>query len=105
MNKNFQKLISINGEWRAYDTIEDLVKIQDEEIQRLKELCNKYEEEHNTTFKEWQKDIQANKKAVKLLKEYRKDEDNYCDGNTCAWCEVLEHIQDVLQGSEDNEYE
>ena len=33
----------------------------------LKELCDKYEEEHNTTFKEWQKDIQANKKAVEIL--------------------------------------
>lgn len=36
----------------------------------LKELCNKYEEEHNTTFKEWQKDIQANKKAQEYMKKY-----------------------------------
>ena len=29
-------------------------------ITNLQELCNKYEEEHKTTFKEWQKDIQEN---------------------------------------------
>lgn len=36
----------------------------------LKELCNKYEEEHNTTFKEWQKDIQANRKAKEYIENY-----------------------------------
>lgn len=36
----------------------------------LKELCNKYEEEHNTTFKEWQKDIQANKRATEYIKQH-----------------------------------
>lgn len=41
-----------------------------EENQKLKELCDKYEEEHNTIFKEWQKDIQANKKAVEYIKEH-----------------------------------
>ena len=38
-----------------------------QENEELKKLCDKYEEEHNTTFKEWQKDIQANKKAVEIL--------------------------------------
>ena len=44
-------------------TIDDLRK----ENQELKELCNKYEEEHNTTFKQWQKDIQKLKKIKKLI--------------------------------------
>lgn len=36
-----------------------LLQILDKEKQneRLKELCNKYEEEHNTTFKMWEKDL------------------------------------------------
>lgn len=38
-------------------------------ITDLQQLCDKYEEEHNTTFKEWQKDIQANKKAIEYIKE------------------------------------
>lgn len=38
----------------------DCITNLQEENERLKELCDKYEEEHNTTFKEWQKDIKAN---------------------------------------------
>lgn len=34
------------------------------EIERLKDLCNKYEEEHKTTFEEW-------KKAINIIKEVR----------------------------------
>ena len=33
---------------------------QEQEIERLKELCDKYEEEHKTTFETWQKDIKEN---------------------------------------------
>ena len=40
------------------------------ENKKLKELCDKYEEEHNTTFEEWKKDIKANKKARIYIKEH-----------------------------------
>lgn len=33
----------------------------------LETLCDKYEEEHNTTFEEWKKDIKANKKAIEEI--------------------------------------
>lgn len=33
------------------------LKEKDKEIEQLKDLCDKYEEEHNTTFEEWKKDI------------------------------------------------
>lgn len=42
-----------------YISIDDYVKLKDyitnlqEENEKLKELCNKYEEEHNTTFNYW----------------------------------------------------
>lgn len=35
-----------------------------QEIERLKELCDKYEEEHKTTFEEW-------KKTINIIKEVR----------------------------------
>lgn len=41
------------------------------EIERLKELCDKYEEEHKTTFETWQKDIKENKKLHSIIKEVR----------------------------------
>ena len=36
---------------------------------QLKELCDKYEEEHSTTFEEWKKDIKANKKAIEYIEQ------------------------------------
>ena len=50
------------------DSLKDRCHDLYEENQKLKDLCNKYEEEHNITFKKWQKDIQANKKAIESLK-------------------------------------
>ena len=43
------------------------LKEKDKEIEQLKELCDKYEEEHNTTFIEWQKYVNANKKAIEEI--------------------------------------
>lgn len=42
-----------------------------QEIERLKELCDKYEEEHKTTFEEW-------KKTINIIKEVRE----YIENNT-----------------------
>lgn len=41
-----------------------------EENTKLKELCDKYEEEHKTTFEEWKKDIKANKKAIEYINKH-----------------------------------
>ena len=58
----------------------------------LKELCNKYEEEHNTTFQEWQKDIQANKKAIEYIKNIKKYGVYMVNGND---------LLNILQGESD----
>ena len=49
------------------------------EIERLKELCDKYEEEHNTTFETWQKDIKENKLLHSIIKEVREYIAHYVD--------------------------
>ena len=41
----------------------------EEENTKLKELCDKYEEEHSTTFEEWKKDINIIDELKKTLKE------------------------------------
>ena len=46
---------------------EDVKKAK--EIERLKELCEKYEEEHKTTFETWQKDIKENELLHSIIKE------------------------------------
>ena len=76
------------------NTIKDLQKDSEE----LKELCNKYEEEHNTTFKEWQKDIQANKEAIEYIRIQQtifKDYDIVIENQ-------LKNISNILEGK--NEY-
>ena len=53
--------------------LEELITAYDEkdkEIERLKDLCDKYEEEHKTTFEEW-------KKAINIIKEVRE----YCNND------------------------
>ena len=42
----------------------------EEDNKQLKDLCDKYEEEHSTTFIEWQKDIKANKKAIEYINKH-----------------------------------
>ena len=39
----------------------DYITNLQEENKRLKELCDKYEEEHNTTFQKWLKELKENK--------------------------------------------
>ena len=48
---------------------------KDKEIESLTELCNKYEEEHKTTFETWQKDI----KEIERLQQCIKDDKEHAD--------------------------
>lgn len=62
----------VSGLYPPEDDIQELVDyILDlqEEIERLKELCDKYEEEHKTTFETWQKDIKENKLLHSIINE------------------------------------
>ena len=52
------------------------------EIERLKELCDKYEEEHKTTFEEWKKTINI----IKEVREYIEKHTNYDN------CESKNHL-------------
>lgn len=49
------------------DTLQDKLDY----IGHLKELCDKYEEEHNTTFIKWTNTLDKNKKAIEKLKSIR----------------------------------
>ena len=64
--------------------LEELITAYDEkdkEIQRLKGLCDKYEEEHKTTFEEW-------KETINIIKEVREYIEERYNG------EVLTHTFD-----------
>lgn len=85
------------------NTIKDLQK----ENEELKKLCDKYEEEHNTTFKEWQKDIQANKEAIEYINKFWKEKSYYESVENCLKFATMnefekEDLLNILEGK--NEY-
>lgn len=50
------------------------LKEKDKEIEQLKDLCDKYEEEHSTTFEYWKHLVKEdyksrNEKAIEFMKE------------------------------------
>lgn len=63
-NEEIQEIVAKADD--EYDRLKDRVHEQYDEIERLKDLCNKYEEEHKTTFEEW-------KKAINIIKEVREE--------------------------------
>lgn len=60
----------------------------EEDNKQLKDLCDKYEEEHKTTFEEWKKDIKANKKAIEYIEIGLANE------------EEAEELLNILKGSD-----
>lgn len=74
-----------------FDIVEELEK-ERKKNKQLKELCDKYEEEHSTTFKIWQKDIKANKKAIEYIEKYKTED--YCDGMSAK------QLLDILKGED-----
>lgn len=93
----------------AYENVMIANKMLEQEIERLKELCDKYEEEHKTTFETWQKDIKENKKLhsiIKKVREYIKEKyiedysnnDNYIpleklNLKNCSWERSLQVLE------------
>ena len=47
--------------YSANQAVNELLDVK-EENERLKELCDKYEEEHNTTFQKWLKELKGGEK-------------------------------------------
>ena len=58
LNIKGKKMIGIKQKELLLDYITNL----QEENERLKELCDKYEEEHNTTFQKWLKELKGGEK-------------------------------------------
>lgn len=77
----FDRIIMLGDD---IDKLLDYITNLQEENIKLKELCNKYEEEHKTTFEEWKKDI----KIINKLQEWL--EENYM-------CEVLTKLNELKE--------
>ena len=59
------KCITIEESKQLLDYITNLEK----EIERLKKICDKYEEEYNTTYMIWEKDLLDSRKSIKLFED------------------------------------
>ena len=70
---------NIETEEKAFKFLNYIKELQ-QENQQLKKLCNKYEEEHNKTFKEWKEAIKRIDKAIEYMDrrdlEWLSDEHN-----------------------------
>lgn len=65
-NDDVPRYVEVN---KIFEIVE---KYKDKEIDRLKDLCNKYEEEHNTAFKLWTQKMEEMpdyEERMKLKKE------------------------------------
>ena len=82
----------------------DYITNLQEENERLKELADKYEEEHKTTYETWKKDIIANKKAIEYIEhnwidyETAKDIKEYDELNIPI--QDIKDLYDILRGEE-----
>ena len=66
------------------------------EIERLTELCNKYEEEHKTTFETWQKDIKENELLHSIIKEAREYIQDRYDGEALTHTFDKDNVKELL---------
>ena len=67
------------------------------EIKRLTELCNKYEEEHKTTFETWQKDIKENEQLRSIIKEVREYIQDRYDGEVLTHTFDKDNVKELLE--------
>lgn len=68
------------------------------ENQRLKQLCDRYEEEHNNEFKKWQEATGRINKAIEYIGTFDFDYlDSTYEHNARI---VLENILEILKGSD-----
>ena len=51
------------------EQLEKRVKELEEENRNLKKLCDRYEDEHETTFVKWQKEIETLNKVKEYINE------------------------------------
>lgn len=86
-----------NIQTKEIEEHKNTIATQQQEIEKLKELCDKYEEEHKTTFEIWQKDIKENEhlrtalnSKESIIKEVREYITSYDSISTIQGLENIE---------------
>ena len=90
-----------------YFVCQEREKLQDE-IERLRDLCDRYEEEHNSVFRMWEKSIKRNRRIIEdiefCLVSINQERKLSTDGRTrkemTACVEVLNDTLKVLKGED-----
>lgn len=70
------------------------------ENQRLKELCDRYEEEHNNEFKKWQEATRRINKAIEYLEESYNETVEGIEGVAKFFNKRNETLLKILKGSD-----
>lgn len=71
------------------------------ENQRLKQLCDRYEEEHNNEFKKWQEATGRINKAIEYIENYINQFNGVYPIADMRYLD-LHKLLDILKGSDDN---
>lgn len=92
----------------------EYISVQKDEIKKLKNLCDKYEEEHKTTFNQWKSDIskcqtlknlqQRIDKAIEYIKKSMNNPQpfyEYITGNEDGGVENLDKLLSILEGKDE----
>jgi hypothetical protein len=81
---------------RQYKKVEENdIKLLREENKKLKDLCDKYEEEHKTTFEEWKKDINIIDELSQYLEEDLKQQYRDCGHRNNIIREVYNKLNEL----------
>ena len=108
MNNEIKEILKANKELKnELSNLQDTLKDREEYITHLEELCNKYEEEHSTSFKLWKQEMekmptyeeklelqQRIDKAVEYIKKH---------SNNCMFelrIEEMEKLLNILKGED-----
>ena len=90
-----QEIKRLKEEYMILQNASDEVEEEkDKEIEKLQDLCNKYEKEHKTTYEIWKKDIYLYNSMV--------DRMNYTFNISSVkeMYEIMNELEKILQGSD-----
>lgn len=74
---------------------------KDREIERLQDLCNKYEKEHKTTYEIWKKDIYLyNSMVDRIDKAIEYMNYTFNISSVKEMYEIMNELEKILQGSD-----
>ena len=97
-----QEIKRLKEEYMILQNASDEVEEEkDKEIEKLQDLCNKYEKEHKTTYEIWKKDIYLyNSMVDRIDKAIEYMNYTFNISSVKEMYEIMNELEKILQGSD-----